>query len=174
MPVEPTDSLTLRLIADYSEEKSNCCYGQVDDVDGPLQPFINLLTQARGLGPPSAEFDDYEQVLSNDTQQDLTGKGVVLQADWEFGGHSARRFPVWRSGTLATRSEERASASAVEKLATIVVISSFEAEQAPRLSSIGPMSRSPPRERRYVFAAGIPGMRVISPWLIRFFIFFKP
>ncbi|HEY5756927.1 MAG TPA: TonB-dependent receptor [Steroidobacter sp.] len=96
--VEPTDSLTLRLIADYSEEKSNCCYGQVDDVDGPLQPFINLLTTARGLRPPSADFDDYEQVLSNDTQQDLTDKGVVLQADWELGeGNSVHSVTAYRS-----------------------------------------------------------------------------
>jgi iron complex outermembrane receptor protein len=96
--VEPTDSLTLRLIADYSEEKSNCCYGQVDDVDGPLQPFINLLTQARGLRPPSPNFDDYEQVLSNDTQQDLTDKGVVLQADWELGeGNSVHSVTAYRS-----------------------------------------------------------------------------
>jgi iron complex outermembrane receptor protein len=98
--IEPTDSLTLRLIADYSEEKSNCCYGQVDDVDGPLQPFINLLTRARGLNPPSADFDDYEQVLSNDTRQDLTDKGVVLQADWELGKgdsfHSVTAYRSWK------------------------------------------------------------------------------
>ncbi|HWK50800.1 MAG TPA: TonB-dependent receptor plug domain-containing protein, partial [Steroidobacter sp.] len=67
--IEPTESLTLRLIADYSEEKSNCCYGQVDDVDGPLQPFIDTLIRFRGLNPPSPKFDDYEQVLSNDTRQ---------------------------------------------------------------------------------------------------------
>jgi outer membrane receptor protein involved in Fe transport len=98
--VEPTDSLTLRLIADYSEEQSNCCYGQVDDVDGPLQPLIDLLTRARGLNPPSADFDDYEQVLSNDTRQDLTDKGVVLQADWELGEgdslHSVTAYRSWK------------------------------------------------------------------------------
>lgn len=96
--LEPTDSLSLRLIADYSEEKSNCCYGQVDDVDGPLQPFINLLTQARGLNPPSPNFDDYEQVLSNDTRQQLTDKGVVLQADWELDqGNSLHSVTAYRS-----------------------------------------------------------------------------
>ena len=35
----------------------------------------------------------------------------------------ARRFPVCRSGTLAIRSEARASASAAEKPPTIVTIS---------------------------------------------------
>ncbi|WP_206606039.1 TonB-dependent receptor [Steroidobacter cummioxidans] len=96
--IEPTESLTLRLIADYSEEKSNCCYGQVDDVDGPLQPFIDTLIRARGLNPPSPKFDDYEQVLSNDTRQDLTDKGVVLQADWELGdGNSLHSVTAYRS-----------------------------------------------------------------------------
>jgi len=96
--VEPTDALTLRLIADYSEEKSNCCYGQVDDVDGPLQPFIDLLTRARGLNPPSADFDDYEQVLSNDTRQEVSDKGVVLQADLELGeGNSLHSVTAYRS-----------------------------------------------------------------------------
>jgi iron complex outermembrane receptor protein len=96
--LEPSDSLTLRLIADYSEEQSNCCYGQVDDVDGPLQPFIDTLIRARGLSPPSADFDDYEQVLSNDTRQDLTDEGVVLQADWELGdGNSVHSVTAYRS-----------------------------------------------------------------------------
>ena len=96
--IEPTDALTLRLIADYSEEKSNCCYGQVDDVDGPLQPFIDNLIRARGLNPPAADFDDYEQVLSNDTRQDLSDKGIVLQADWELGdGNSLHSVTAYRS-----------------------------------------------------------------------------
>ena len=41
----------------------------------------------------------------------------------------ARRFPVCRSGTLAIRSEARASASAVEKPPTIVTISPFQPER---------------------------------------------
>jgi iron complex outermembrane recepter protein len=96
--LEPTESLSLRLIADYSEESSNCCYGQVDDVDGPLQPFINALIGARGLRLPSADFNDYEQVLSNDTRQGLTDEGVVLHADWELGeGNSFHSVSAYRS-----------------------------------------------------------------------------
>ena len=37
-----------------------------------------------------------------------------------------RRFPVYRSGTVATRSHVLASARATEKLPTIVVISRFD------------------------------------------------
>lgn len=98
--LEPSDNLSLRLIADWSEENSNCCYGQIDDVDGPLQPFINAMTLARGLNPPSSNFDDYEQVLSNDTSQNVVDKGIVLQADWELASdnsfHSVTAYRSWK------------------------------------------------------------------------------
>ncbi|MBB6095405.1 outer membrane receptor protein involved in Fe transport [Povalibacter uvarum] len=96
--LEPTDSFSLRVIADWSDEKNNCCYGQVDDVDGPLQPLINNLTLARGVALPSADFDDYEQVLSNDTQQDIVDKGVVVHADWDLqSGDSLHSVTAYRS-----------------------------------------------------------------------------
>jgi len=100
--LEPTEALRLRLIADWSDEKSNCCYGQIDDVDGPLQPFVNALIRARGLTPPSADFDDYEQVLSNDTDQELTDKGVVLHADLNLGeGRSLHSVSAYRSWKIS-------------------------------------------------------------------------
>ena len=74
----------------------------------------------------------------------------------------ARRFPVCRSGTLATRSEARASASAVEKSLTIVTISR-SSPNGFKASSIGPVAR-PRREtlmcRPLAYRAG-----VIAPWL---------
>jgi iron complex outermembrane receptor protein len=96
--VEPTENFTLRLIADWSEEKNNCCYGQIDVVDGPLQPLINNMTLARGLQLPSADFGDYEQVLTNDTDQEILDKGVVLHADWDLaGGNSLHSVTAYRS-----------------------------------------------------------------------------
>ncbi len=94
---EPSDTFTLRLIADYSEEKSNCCYGQIDDIDGPLQPVIDSMVRARGLRTPSPNFDDYEQVLSNDTDQDLVDKGVVLHASWDLGNGQLNSVSAYRS-----------------------------------------------------------------------------
>lgn len=80
---EPSDTLSFRVIADWSESETNCCYGQVDAVDGPLTPLINQLTQANNKKLPSSDFDDYEQVLSNDTDQSITDEGVVLMAEWD-------------------------------------------------------------------------------------------
>ncbi|RNL67082.1 TonB-dependent receptor [Zhongshania marina] len=82
---EPSEALSLRMIADWSESDTNCCYGQVDAVDGPLQGYIdNVLIPARGLKAPSSNFDDYEQVLSNDTQQSISDEGLQLIAELEL------------------------------------------------------------------------------------------
>ena len=93
-----SDGLKLRLIADWSEERNNCCYGQVDAVDGPLQPYIyGTLIPERGLVPPSPDFDDYEMVLSNDTDQNIEDKGVVLHADYAFAsGDTLRSVTAYR------------------------------------------------------------------------------
>jgi hypothetical protein len=61
----------------------------------------------------------------------------------------ARMFPVCRSGTLASRSEFRARASAVEKSLTIVATSHSRPNEL-KTSSIGPFS-SPAANRRYAF-----------------------
>ena len=97
---EPTSSFNWQLIADYSKEEVNCCYGQVDDIDGPLQPVINSLILARGLELPSENFDDYEQVLSNDTAQTVTDKGAVLKLNWQLSDslslHSVTGYRDWK------------------------------------------------------------------------------
>ncbi len=58
--------------------------------------------------------------------------------------HSCAQMPVCRSGTLAIRSEARASASAVEKPPTIATIPR-SSPNGLKVSSIGPLSR-PRRE----------------------------
>ena len=96
---QATDAVSFRLIADWSEEDANCCYGQMDDVDGPTQPIINGLIAARGLQAPSSKFSDYEQVLSNNTAQSVSDKGVVLHTDWEQDSgnslHSVTAYRRW-------------------------------------------------------------------------------
>ncbi|MBD2858916.1 TonB-dependent receptor [Spongiibacter sp. KMU-158] len=79
---DATDNLTLRMIIDWSSEDANCCYGQVDDVDGPMQSYIDDLTVAAGHNVPSKNFDDYEQALSNDTDQSVSDQGIQFNVDW--------------------------------------------------------------------------------------------
>jgi iron complex outermembrane recepter protein len=94
---QASEDLRLRLIADWSEERNNCCYGQVDAIDGPLQPYIyGVLLPERGLAPPSPDFDDYEMVLSNNTDQTIKDKGVVLHVDYGLGDGSLRSVTAQR------------------------------------------------------------------------------
>lgn len=96
---EPSEALRVRFLTDWSEESVNCCYGQVNVVDGPMQGYIDQLTVQRGLKNPSKRFDDYEQVLSNDTAQDVEDKGMQLNVDTFFGDYtfsSVTAFRDWR------------------------------------------------------------------------------
>lgn len=95
----PTDTLALRLIADYSKSDENCCYGNVDYFDGPTQPLIDLLTQANGFALPSSDFKDYEQVLTGQAKQLVKDWGVVLKADWDLAAgtlHSVTAYREWQ------------------------------------------------------------------------------
>ncbi|MFV8819389.1 TonB-dependent receptor [Haliea sp. E17] len=96
----PSDNFEAHLILDWSDEQNNCCYGQVDAVDGPTQPLIDALILARGKKLPSADFDDYEQVLSFDTDQQIEDQGAVLTLNWELPGgqvlNSVTGYRDWR------------------------------------------------------------------------------
>ena len=83
---EPSETFSSRLIVDWFDEKNNCCYGQVDAIDGPTQPLINALVLAQGKELPSEDLADYQQVLSNDTDQVIKDKGAVLHMTWELDG----------------------------------------------------------------------------------------
>ncbi|WP_295801747.1 TonB-dependent receptor [uncultured Microbulbifer sp.] len=100
---EPSDSFSAQLIADWSQESNNCCYGQVDVVDGPMQPFIDtVLIPARGLEAPSSDLEDYEQVLSGATDQDIEDNGVVLKMHWELAsGNSVNSVTGYRDWSIS-------------------------------------------------------------------------
>lgn len=96
---EPSDALSVRFITDWSKEQVNCCYGQVDAVDGPMQGYIDQLTQQRGLKTASDKLEDYEQVLSNKTDQDVEDKGMQLNVNAYLGDYvlgSVTAYRDWR------------------------------------------------------------------------------
>lgn len=106
----------------------------------PTQPF-NQLAQASRTQPRSQRCAGSASILgcqSNDTVISGvgTGRGKLCIP--------ARKASVCRSGTLAIRSEFRASCSAVEKPLTMVAICR-SSPSAFKASSIGPLS-SPRRE----------------------------
>jgi len=100
---EPSDTFSAQLIADWSDEENNCCYGQLDVVDGPMQPFIDgVLIPARGLQGPSDDFEDYEQVLSGDTDQNINDQGAVLKLRWDLAsGQTVNSVTSYRDWSIS-------------------------------------------------------------------------
>lgn len=95
---EPATDLSFRLIGDISFEHDNCCYGTVVLVPGPAQPLVNALTLAQGLKLPSANPRDYQSVLNQNTDEQISDRGVVLLSDWKPSpDHALHSITAYRS-----------------------------------------------------------------------------
>lgn len=102
---EPSDSLSLRLIGDYSRRTEACC-GAVY-VDQMTNPFVgnlnspasplnnpaqnNIINVLRDLGQPLAAFSNgYDRTLSVSPGRSYDGEtndgGVSLEVNWDLGG----------------------------------------------------------------------------------------
>lgn len=75
----PTENITLRLIADYDKINERCC-GVTNLVDGPTGVAIQLVG---GQQVPNAPFA-YENYYDFDPTNEISNKGVSLQADFDF------------------------------------------------------------------------------------------
>ena len=101
---EPSDTVSLRLIGDFSNTEGNCCYATADVVNGPTQPLINALTLANGRRLPSTRLSDFEQALSADGNQRIRDYGGTLIADFIVGDDTLksitaiRQFDVEQAG----------------------------------------------------------------------------
>jgi outer membrane receptor protein involved in Fe transport len=79
---EPTDRLTLRLIADYSHRDEHCCIATVVR-PGESNAIINALAGGMGEGDGSNPYN--RNAYSNRSDlQDITDGGVSLQADYKI------------------------------------------------------------------------------------------
>ncbi len=112
---EPSDSITLRLIGDYSRRSEKCC-GAIY-VDQTVNPFIgnlnnlgigatlptgnNIINVLRDLGQPLARFNPgYDRTLSVPLGRSYAGKatdgGVSLQVNWDLGGANLTSITAYR------------------------------------------------------------------------------
>lgn len=85
----PTDSISMRLIADYAERSEYCCVG-VQLRTGPTYPFIDGLSAGTGQAPPAAGFGalpfSRTAYANRDTGQDIEDKGVSLEVNVDLEG----------------------------------------------------------------------------------------
>ena len=77
---EPTDAVSVRLIADYDAIEEICCYAAIL-VEGPTVPAVEAL----GADLDASRFYDYETSLNFDPENDIENRGISGQVDWDLG-----------------------------------------------------------------------------------------
>mgnify|MGYP003583255549 FL=1 len=94
---EPTDTLDINFIADFTSREENCCAG-VTTVRGPTAAIIDALSPDSGVAPVADPFAR-EAWSNRSTSQDIKDKGVAMQVDWTspwFGGATLTSITGWR------------------------------------------------------------------------------
>lgn len=114
---EPSDSVSVRLIGDYSHRNEKCCgaiyvdetvnqyIGNLNNLASPLTPLPttgnNIINVLRDLGQPLARLNPgYDRTLSVSTGRSYAGTtrdgGVSLQVDWDLGGANLTSITAYR------------------------------------------------------------------------------
>jgi iron complex outermembrane recepter protein len=88
----PSDAVSMRLIADYSNRDEYCCTG-VQIRTGPTFPFVDALSNGTGQRPPVAGFGRLpfsRQAFANrNTHQPMEDRGVSLETNIDLPGMDA-------------------------------------------------------------------------------------
>lgn len=115
--LQPTDALSVRLIADYTSRNEECCAATY--VDGSVNPFIgdlnnpsttgvastatsnNIINVLRDLGQPLAAFNQgYGRNISVSANRVFSGEtkdyGFSGQIDYDFGGATLTSITAYR------------------------------------------------------------------------------
>ena len=97
----PSDSASIRLIADYSKRDEFCC-GAVQTRVGPTYPFIDGLANGQGQAAPAAGFGTVPltrtSYANRDTPQHIEDMGLSAEATIDFDSIGATLTSVssWR------------------------------------------------------------------------------
>ncbi len=79
--LEPTGTLDINLIADYTSREENCCVG-VTAVRGPTAAIVNALAGGQAVAPIA---DPFARIAysNRDTTQDIKDKGISAEVNWQ-------------------------------------------------------------------------------------------
>ncbi len=94
---EPTDTLDINLIADFTSREENCCVG-VTTVRGATANIIDALAPDEGVVRVA---DPFARVAysNRSTEQDIKDKGVAAEVNWIspwFDGATLTSITAWR------------------------------------------------------------------------------
>ena len=100
--VLPSDSASIRLIADYSNRSEYCCTG-VQVRTGPTYPFIDASSVGTGQRPPAAGFGflpfSRGAFANRETDQEIEDMGLSAEANIDIDAWNATLTSIssWRS-----------------------------------------------------------------------------
>lgn len=100
---EPGDSVSIRLIGDYSRGSGNCCYATTDFIDGPTQPLVDALATALGQTLPSKDLGDFEQTLNGNGRQVIEDYGGTLLGEFGLGDGTLKSVTALRRFSVDQR-----------------------------------------------------------------------
>ncbi|WP_428410497.1 TonB-dependent receptor [Hyphococcus sp.] len=108
---EPSDVLSFRLIGDYNKIDEECC-GAIQIQNGPATQAIGAPAPF-GLGETIdvAGDDEYEVAFNTAPSNELTGKGLSLQGDWDLGGAQFTSITAYREQSDNTETDADFSAA---------------------------------------------------------------
>lgn len=93
---QPSEDFSLRVIADYNKINEICC-GTVQLQNGPSSGAIPALGLG-AIGNPATRFNR-DLVFDVDPSNELAGKGISAQVDWDFGFADFTSITAYRNQT---------------------------------------------------------------------------
>ena len=94
---EPTDELSVKVIADYAELDESCCTPLRYQNDPRTGEVNRPLAEAVGstiIDP--ADIDDLKVALNEDPSLDAEDKGISAEINWDIGGITLTSITAWR------------------------------------------------------------------------------
>ena len=100
--IEPTESLSIRLIGDYSRQTAQCCInllvGTYDRYENGAPIDNDYLERVARAGYTPLPFDPFARRTDFDSriQANMEGYGVSGQLDWDVAGHRLTAITAYR------------------------------------------------------------------------------
>jgi len=93
---EPSSSVTVRIIGDYSASHGDCCYATERVTAGPTAPLVDALTLGLGLKLPSTNPGAFQVSLNSDGYQSTKDGGVTMLVDAALGAGTLKSVTAYR------------------------------------------------------------------------------
>ncbi|KUR75062.1 TonB-dependent receptor [Novosphingobium sp. Fuku2-ISO-50] len=103
---EPSSSVTVRLIGDYSSSHGDCCYATERVTAGPTAPLVDYLTTALGLKLPSTDISKFQVSLNQLGYQSTKDYGGALLVDAAIGAGMLKSVTAYRRFDVVQLNED--------------------------------------------------------------------